>query len=389
VTRRIAIIPARGGSKGIPKKNLESINGVSLVRRSAMNAAFANVDVVIVSTDSEQIASEVNMISKVLVHDRSLQNSSDTATTEQVISEVLETFESEIHETDVIILLQPTSPFTSREIISECISNAQPGFSSFTLLQVIQFRWEISADNYSRPINHQKEFRKRRQDMTCENVETGACYTFTVKDYLLTRSRFSENVVPVFQNEIEAIDIDVKIDLALARSIATADPNLYIREEKSTFQSQPKMIITDFDGCLTNDQAILNEFGYESVTVNRKDGASISQLMANGIPIVILSSETNKVVAERARKLKVECIQGVKDKLVAVKDLLHAKKLVAGEIWYIGNDLNDLEPIKHYFSLCPSDAVQEIKNYSDIVLTTRGGDGIFVEISNILKRKKS
>lgn len=388
MNRKIAIIPARAGSKGIPKKNLESINGVSLVRRSAVNAAFANVDLVIVSTDSEQIANEVNTIAKVVVHNRSRENSSDIATTEQVISEVLEAFESEIDETDIIILLQPTSPFTSREIISECISKTRPGFSSLSLLPVIQFRWELGPDNYSQPINHQKEFRMRRQDITSENVETGACYAFTVKDYLLTRSRFSENVAAVFQNEIEAIDIDTKIDLELARAIATANLNLYTHEENITFDNCPKMIITDFDGCLTNDHAILNEFGHESVTVNRKDGASISEIVGNGIPIVILSSETNRVVAERARKLEVECIQGVKEKLVAVKELLHANKLVAEEIWYIGNDLNDLEPIKHYFSLCPSDAVQEIKNNSDIVLTTRGGEGIFVEISNILKRKK-
>lgn len=148
------------------------------------------------------------------------------------------------------------------------------------------------------------------------------------------------------------------------------------------------MIITDFDGCLTNDSAILNEFGHESVTVNRKDGASISEITKKGIPIIILSSETNNVVTARSKKLGVECVQGVKEKLSAVLNLLQDNKVEPDEIWYIGNDLNDLEPVKHFFSLCPADAVQEIKENSDIILSTRGGEGIFVEVSNILKRGK-
>jgi YrbI family 3-deoxy-D-manno-octulosonate 8-phosphate phosphatase len=388
MNQKIAIIPARGGSKGIPKKNLKNINGVSLVRRSALNASIAGLDLIIVSTDSEQIAQEVKSIPKVVVHNRSQLTSSDIATTEDVVSEVLAAFKSEIDESDQIVLLQPTSPFTSREIISECISKVEIGVSSLTLVPATQFRWDVGPDNFSLPVNHKKEFRLRRQDTKSENIETGSCYSFMVKDYFLTRSRFSEKVAAVFQTEIEAVDIDTKIDLDVARALATMRPDLYINGKYFPIPIIPKMIITDFDGCLTNDSAILNEFGHESVTVNRKDGASISEITKKGIPIIILSSETNNVVTARSKKLGVECVQGVKEKLSAVLNLLQDNKVEPDEIWYIGNDLNDLEPVKHFFSLCPADAVQEIKENSDIILSTRGGEGIFVEVSNILKRGK-
>ena len=146
-------------------------------------------------------------------------------------------------------------------------------------------------------------------------------------------------------------------------------------------QELPKIIFTDFDGCLTDDRVWLNQDGEEFVAANRKDGLAIDRLKELGIPVVIISTETNKVVSARARKLGIEALQGLSNKVAAIENYLLTKNLSWADCWYIGNDVNDIGAIrKAKFSICPSDAVDLVKKESNYKLTTRGGFGILAEV---------
>ena len=114
---RILIIPARGGSKGIPRKNLKTVNGISLVERSLRVALKSKVDQIIVSTDDKEI-SDIAIKYGVILHNRSSENSGDSASTESVILEVIETFESNWPSGSVVGFIQATSPFVSTETIA-------------------------------------------------------------------------------------------------------------------------------------------------------------------------------------------------------------------------------------------------------------------------------
>jgi len=152
-------------------------------------------------------------------------------------------------------------------------------------------------------------------------------------------------------------------------------------------QSKPKIIFTDFDGCLTDDRVIVNEHGEEFVSANRKDGLAAKRLKDIGIKVVITSMETNKVVLARGNKMGVEVLQGLSDKAQAIDDYLVKNKLTWEESWYIGNDVNDLGAIgKANFSLCPNDAVDVVINSVDYVLKTKGGFGILSEIVTELEK---
>ena len=151
-------------------------------------------------------------------------------------------------------------------------------------------------------------------------------------------------------------------------------------------QELPKVIFTDFDGCLTDDRVWLNQEGEEFVAANRKDGLAISRLKNIGIKVVITSTETNKVVSARAHKLGIEALQGLSDKVVAIQEYLEKNNLNWNDCWYIGNDLNDLGAIrKVQFSMCPKDAVEAVKNEVDLILKTNGGYGILSEIATSLE----
>jgi 3-deoxy-D-manno-octulosonate 8-phosphate phosphatase (KDO 8-P phosphatase) len=152
-------------------------------------------------------------------------------------------------------------------------------------------------------------------------------------------------------------------------------------------QLLPKIIFTDFDGCLTDDRVWLNQEGEEFVAANRKDGLAVNRLKKLGIQIVITSTETNKVVSARALKLGIEALQGLSDKAAAIETFLIKSSLGWTDSWYIGNDVNDLEAIrKAKFSLCPNDAVKIVKKEVNYKLSTKGGYGILSEIATELEK---
>lgn len=149
---------------------------------------------------------------------------------------------------------------------------------------------------------------------------------------------------------------------------------------------RPKIIFTDFDGCLTDDRVWLNQDGEEFVAANRKDGLAVKRLKNLGIQVIITSTETNKVVLARGTKMEVEVLQGLADKAVSIEQYLNQKNLSWNDVWYIGNDVNDLGAIKKAkLSICPSDAVKAIKKEVDLKLKTKGGYGVLSELATLLE----
>ena len=150
----------------------------------------------------------------------------------------------------------------------------------------------------------------------------------------------------------------------------------------------PKIIFTDFDGCLTDDRVWLNLDGEEFVAANRKDGLAVRRLKNLGIQVVIASTETNKVVLARGNKIGVDVLQGLADKAEAIEQYLYQKNLSWEDVWYVGNDVNDLGAIKKArLSFCPADAVKKVRKSVDVVLKTNGGYGILEEIVTTLESK--
>lgn len=212
------IIPARAGSKRIPNKNLQTISGVSLIRRAALT--FSNLgDSVIVATDSQAIADEVERLANVKVFHRSESSSTDTASSESVISEVLS--QSKI-DSDYIGLAQCTTPFTSTEDLKE--AHRLMGENHENIVSVFAkpyFVWNENGDAF---FNKQK--RKRTQEHRIF-IENGAFYIFKREKY--EGSRFTEGkTVFVVMPENRSMEIDEKNDLKLAQKMA----NLKKQENK-------------------------------------------------------------------------------------------------------------------------------------------------------------
>jgi YrbI family 3-deoxy-D-manno-octulosonate 8-phosphate phosphatase len=146
-----------------------------------------------------------------------------------------------------------------------------------------------------------------------------------------------------------------------------------------------KLIVSDFDGVMTDNRVLVDENGNESVFVNRADGQAIHILRNMGIDLVIMSTETNGVVAKRADKLKVECIQSISDKREQLKKYSEDRGIPLENIAYIGNDINDYEAMKLVgIKIVPKDAYDVVKKIADYITEAKGGYGVIREVSEVI-----
>jgi len=139
--------------------------------------------------------------------------------------------------------------------------------------------------------------------------------------------------------------------------------------------------VFDFDGVLTNNLVHLDQDGKEWVSCSRADGLAFDVLRKLEKPSYILSTEKNPVVSARAKKLKIQALQGIKNKVDTLLALSESQGYKLSRILYVGNDLNDFHVMKVCgYSACPGDSHVKIKELSNIVLNTRGGEGVVREL---------
>lgn len=149
----------------------------------------------------------------------------------------------------------------------------------------------------------------------------------------------------------------------------------------------PKLIVFDFDGVLTDNRVLVFDDGREAVFCNRADGLAFDLFLLEGIPALILSTEKHPVVAARAKKLKVPCLQGIGDKKTVLQKYCHKEGIRLGDVLYVGNDLNDIAAMRIVgHRVCPADAHPEVRSICQTVLRSRGGAGVARELAEKVMR---
>ena len=214
----LALIPARGGSKGIPGKNLQMVGGIPLVVRSVQAAlASQRVHRVVVSTDDAAIAAAVDAQGAEVIH-RPARIAGDTASSESALLHALELLEQQEPLPPQLVFLQCTSPFTHAAQIDRVLEAlAAPGINSaFAVAPWHGFLWRQDG----RGINHDPTLpRQRRQDLEPAYLETGAIYAMDTHAFRSQGSRFCAPWQPVVIDD-SGPEIDTPSDLDLCRSMA-------------------------------------------------------------------------------------------------------------------------------------------------------------------------
>ncbi|WP_431278102.1 cytidylyltransferase domain-containing protein [Leifsonia poae] len=382
--RVVAVIPARSGSKGIPGKNLALVAGRSLIARAVDAAGEASsVDAVYVSTDGDLIAAAARDAGGEVIA-RPAQISDDSASSEAALLHALETLAAEGVRPDVLLFIQATSPFIDPAALDAAVDRVLSGSADVVLAATAShaFLWRIDESGAAVAVNHDAATRPRRQDREPEYRETGAFYAMRANGFREAGHRFFGRVELAVVPERGAIDIDDPADLLAAEAAAR------LIERVPTIEVDA--LVTDFDGVHTDDRATVTTEGAESVVVNRRDGMGVRLLREAGVPVLILSTETNAVVATRAAKLRVPVLHGVDDKATTLRTWAEEAGIGLDRIAYLGNDINDLGVLGIVgWPIAVADAHPDVLAASRHVLSRAGGDGAVRELADLILTQRN
>ncbi|WDI32482.1 acylneuraminate cytidylyltransferase [Hyphococcus flavus] len=381
----IAIIPARGGSKGIPGKNLQLITGDTLLGRTINSAKGATrLSDIYVSTDDPAIAAEARTAGAEVI-DRPASLAGDTASSEAALLHALEEIEKNTPSPDILVFLQCTSPFTTGADIDGVINKLinEKADSALTVAPAHAFLWlENNATGEVEAFGHDKHHRPRRQDREPQYAETGAVYAMRVDGFKETKHRFFGKTVGFITDDVNLMEIDTPLELELCRLAVNFTSKAKLSE------MLPKAIdavLFDFDGVMTDDSVYVDDQGREMVRANRGDGLGIERLRATPVKIGVISKEKNLVVSKRCEKLKIECIQGVDKKDEVIRGWAEKNAVPLKTIVYVGNDLNDLPVIGLTGCVfAPSDANPAFRAAANGVLSKPGGRGAVREVCELI-----
>ena len=401
----LALIPARGGSKGIPRKNIRDFAGAPLIAYSiAAGLQAQHVTRVIVSTNDEEIAAVARQWGAETPFLRPTELAQDDITDLPVFQQALAWLaEYEAYHPEFVVQLRPTSPVRPVRLIDEaielmltnpqadCVRGVVPsGQNPFKM-------WQIEPDSHQlKPLlslpNVKEPYNAPRQELPKTYWQTGHIDVIRTSTILEKGSLTGDVILPILIDPRYTVDIDTPSDMVRYARLMQ-DPELKPIDplkSRRQFPAQPKLLVMDFDGVVTDDTVITDQDGRESVICSRSDGFGLDMLRQHGkVHAMILSREENPVVSARARKLKLEVHQGVQDKAQAIQQLIKERNLAQAEVIYIGNDLNDLPvlPYVGYFA-CPQDAHSEVFRRADLVLSKPGGRGAIRELIEIILRSE-
>lgn len=401
MTHILAIIPARGGSKGIPRKNIRPFAGYPLIAWSIAAAKQSSlVTRIIVSTDDEEIASVAREWGAETPFLRPAKLAQDKTTDLPVFEHALKWLEEiEGYHPDVVVQLRPTSPIRPRTMVDEAVNvllNHEDADCVRGVVPAAQnpFKmWRFNGEE--KPLSQLLEvpgiaepYNAPRQVLPPVYWQTGHIDAIRASTIVNKKSLTGDIVYPLVIDPKFTVDIDTLADWAKYEAVIYGGLEVVSPgNPRRRMPERVKMILCDFDGVVTDNLVLTDENGKETVSASRSDSMHIKTLREKGVEVMILSSEPNPVVLARAKKMGVEAIHGIgmQDKGRVMREVLEQKKVRAGEVIYIGNDLNDLPCFEIAgWSVAVADAYPEVLRAADHVLTKPGGRGAVRELCEMV-----
>ena len=397
----LALIPARGGSKGIPRKNIRPFAGFPLIVYSIEAGLRAEtVTRVIISTDDEEIAAVAREYGGETPFLRPGEFARDETSDLPVFKQALEWLkEHEGYQPEIVVQLRPTSPIRPVGCVDQAVRKLIANTEVDSVRGVVPAgqnphkMWLLGReDEPMTPLldvpGLAEPYNAPRQSLPQVYWQTGHIDAIRVSSIFEKNSLSGEVILPLILDGRYTVDIDTPFDwkryeyLVLNSDLDFIDP----AKKRRRLPEKVSLMVMDFDGVLTDNRVWVDEGGRERVAGNRSDSLGLSILrQKTSIHPVVISQETNPVVTARCKKMNVEVYQGIMDKASLLKEILLEKGIDRNEAIYIGNDVNDLPclPVISCF-IAPADAQPAVLRAADRVLSCKGGHGAVRELCDIL-----
>lgn len=223
----IAVIPARGGSKGLPNKNILEFNGIPLIAWSILFAQATNkFSRIIVSTDSSDIAKVASEYNASVPFIRHPNLASDTSTTSDVVLDVID--RCNLDDSDVLVLLEPTSPYRTLEDFEHLVSivDEQGAPKVISVSEAVStsfaFQYFLGGDGETPLLSVQNGnlfSTPRRQDVSPTYYLDGTFYASKIDAFRRSMSFLDASTVPLIVTQLSSLEIDNLTDFLIYNSI--------------------------------------------------------------------------------------------------------------------------------------------------------------------------
>lgn len=403
----LALIPARGGSKGIPRKNIRDFAGHPLIAYSiAAGLGAEAVTRLIVSTDDEEIAKTARSWQAEVPFIRPAEFAMDNTTDLPVFQHALNWLaENEGYRPEIVVQLRPTSPIRPPDCVDNAVNLLLEHPEAESVRGVVlsgqdpHKMWRF--DGQGRMVQLlavegiREPFNAPRQSLPKTYWQTGHVDAIRTNTIYKKNSLSGDVILPLVLDSRYTVDIDTLDDwqraelLVIQHRISGGLDMVFPGQRKRSLPPQVRLVVLDFDGVLTDNRVWVDQDGRESVAANRSDGIGISRLRRSGIEVVVLSTEANPVVAARCRKLDLPFLQAVAEKGAALESLMKDRRVDRACVVYLGNDVNDLPcfPLVGW-AVAVADAHPEVKVKADHVLVRNGGYGAVRELCDLLSAQR-
>lgn len=381
MSRVLAFIPARCGSKSIAMKNIRPFCGQPLIywNLEALEHCTA-VDEVIVATDCDEITGIVEGFgfSKTRIYRRREENAQDHSSTESVMLEYIH--QAGLPPEATFMLVQATSPLTTAAHYQAGLDQFQESGADSLLSAVRTKRFFWSEEGKS--INYDYRNRPRRQDFAGLMLENGAFYISSVGNILEHGNRLSGKISVFEMPEHTALELDEPIDWEIGEQLMA---DYRIQAPDGPDFGSIRLFVSDVDGVLTDGSMYYTETGDELKRFHTYDGMAFKLMRAAGIKTALITSEDTQMVANRAKKLQIDHLYQGRlhgGKLHAIEDICELENISLQQVAYIGDDINCREALSAVgFAFCPANALPDIQALPRIIrLQRRGGDGAVREV---------
>ncbi len=402
-TEVLAIIPARAGSKGIPRKNIRNFAGHPLIAYSIAAALQARrVTRVIVSTDDPEIGEVARAYGAEVPFLRPAELAQDTTLDLPVFQHALAWLTAnEAYAPDVVVQLRPTSPIRPVGLVDEAVrillehpeadsvrgvvpAGQNPHKMWRIDLQTGQMKNLLDVPGVPEPYN------APRQVLPPVYWQTGHIDVIRPITILEKNSMSGDVILPVMIDPRYTVDIDSLSDWTRAEWLVYHGglEMVHPGRVRRPLPEEVALVVFDFDGVMTDNRVWVDAEGHEFVAAYRSDSLGVQALHKAGIRTLVLSTETDGAVAARCRKMGVPVLQGVNDKAARLIQYLNEQGIDARSVIFVGNDVNDLVCFDLVgCAVAVADAQPEVLRQADLILSRPGGHGAVRELCDLLLQR--
>ncbi|MDZ4158930.1 MAG: acylneuraminate cytidylyltransferase [Anaerolineaceae bacterium] len=399
----LAIVPARGGSKGIPHKKIRAFAGYPLIAYSIAAAKQAgSVTRIVVTTDDEHIAEIARQFGAEIPFLRPNDLADDHTLDLPVFQHALTWLEeNESYRPDVVVQLRPTSPIRPRGCIDEAVQRLLAHPEADCVRGVVPAgqnphkMWRIDKESGRMqpllPVAGLPEpYNAPRQVLPPVYWQAGHIDVIRPHTILEKSSMSGDVILPLVLDARYTVDIDTLADWQRAEWLVYHGglDMVHPGQPRRSLPEKIRLVVFDFDGVMTDNRVWVDQDGREAVAANRSDSLGVRALLQAGVDAMVLSTEVNPVVAARCRKLNLPALQGVVDKASVLHEYLREKDIDPCSVVYLGNDINDVGcfPLVGC-AVVVADAQPDAMRLADVVLSRNGGHGAVRELCDLILQR--